>query len=71
MLATARLTGQSVGAALAAILIGTGGAFDLTAIMGVAAGFALISAAICEGRKYAIRTGIIAPHGADAVAKQS
>ena len=60
MLATARLTGQSIGAALAAILIGTGGTFDLTAIMGVAAGFALLSAAICEGRKYALRTGRIA-----------
>lgn len=64
MLATARVTGQSVGAALAAILIGTGESFDLAGIMGFAAGFALLSAMICEGRKHALRRGLI-PAGQD------
>ncbi len=60
MLSTARLTGQSVGAALAAILIGTGGGFELDTIMMVASGAALASALICEGRRHALRTGLIA-----------
>ena len=60
MLSTARLTGQSVGAALAAILIGTGGGFELDTIMMVASGGALASALICEGRRHALRTGLIA-----------
>lgn len=60
MLSTARLTGQSVGAALAAILIGTGGRFELDTIMMVASGAALASALICEGRRHALRTGLIA-----------
>ena len=60
MLSTARLTGQSVGAALAAILIGTGGGFELDTIMMVASGAALASALICEARRHALRTGLIA-----------
>ena len=60
LLATARLTGQSVGAALAAILIGTGGGFDLHTIMLVACGSAIIATIICEGRRHALRTGLIA-----------
>ncbi|QPO13286.1 MFS transporter [Thalassospira sp. A40-3] len=60
LLSTARLTGQSVGAALAAILIGTGGGFDLATIMLVASGSAIISAIICEGRRHALRSGLIA-----------
>ncbi|MDP2697655.1 MFS transporter [Thalassospira sp.] len=59
MLSTARLTGQSIGAALAAILIGTGGAFDLMPVMITATGFAVLSALICVGRKLALRAGII------------
>lgn len=60
LLSTARLTGQSVGAALAAILIGTGGGFELDTIMLVASGSAVLSALICEGRRHALRTGLIA-----------
>lgn len=60
LLSTARLTGQSIGAALAAILIGTSGMFDLETIMLVASGSALLSALICEGRRHALRTGLIA-----------
>ncbi|WP_336081403.1 MFS transporter [Thalassospira sp. CH_XMU1448-2] len=64
MLSTARLTGQSVGAALAAILIGTGASFDFDTIMMVASGAALTSALICEGRRHALRTGrITSPAG--------
>jgi len=60
LLSTARLTGQSIGAALAAILIGISGMFDLQTIMLVASGSALLSALICEGRRHALRTGLIA-----------
>ncbi|MEQ8285574.1 MFS transporter [Thalassospira sp.] len=65
MLSTARLTGQSIGAAMAAILIGTSGSFELDTIMSFAAGAALLSAIICEGRRHALRTGwITSPAGA-------
>ncbi|WP_417829823.1 MFS transporter [Thalassospira sp.] len=60
LLATARLTGQSIGAAVAAILIGTGGAFDLHDIMLMACGSAILATLICEGRRHALRTGLIA-----------
>ncbi|WP_052065974.1 MFS transporter [Thalassospira australica] len=60
LLATARLTGQSIGAALAAILIGTSGTFDLQTILWVASGSAVLAALICEGRRHALRTGLIA-----------
>ncbi|MCC9623114.1 MFS transporter [Thalassospira sp. MA62] len=60
MLSTARLTGQSVGAAIAAILIGTGGGFELETIMWCASGSAIASALICEGRRLALRSGLIA-----------
>ena len=59
MLSTARLTGQSIGAATAAILIGISGSFELHTIMSFAAGAALLSAIICEGRRHALRTGWI------------
>tara|TARA_R110000782_G_scaffold187752_1_gene277891 strand:- start:184 stop:1275 length:1092 start_codon:yes stop_codon:yes gene_type:complete len=59
MLSTARLTGQSIGAATAAILIGTSGQFDLTTIMIAASIAAALSALICEGRRHALRTGLI------------
>ncbi len=60
LLSTARLTGQSIGAALAAIMIGTGSGFELDTIMIVASGAAIISALICEGRRHALRSGLIA-----------
>jgi DHA2 family multidrug resistance protein-like MFS transporter len=60
LLATARLTGQSIGAALAAILIGTSGSFDLQTILWVASGSAVLATMICEGRRHALRTGLIA-----------
>lgn len=64
MLSTARLTGQSIGAALAAILIGTTGQFDLNAVMIAATIAAILSALICEGRRHALRTGwITSPAG--------
>ncbi|WP_417805802.1 MFS transporter [Thalassospira lucentensis] len=60
LLSTARLTGQSIGAALAAILIGTTGQFDLNSVMIAATIAAVLSTLICEGRRHALRTGLIA-----------
>lgn len=47
---TARQLGQSLGAALAALLIGSGAHFDLRPTLWTAAGFAIVAAAICAVR---------------------
>lgn len=47
---TARQLGQSLGAALAALLIGGGGHFDVRPTLWTAAGFAALAAAICAVR---------------------
>jgi len=59
LLSTARLLGQSSGAALAAILISYSTEFNLALLMYTAAGFALISACISAIRNRAWQVGII------------
>lgn len=64
MLSTARLLGQSTGAALSAILISLSGGFDLEILMWTATGFALIAALTSVLRNHALRTGKIAANPA-------
>lgn len=57
---SARLLGQSAGAALASLLLAVAhGTAALSILMWTAAGFAALGAAVCAGRNLALRQGLI------------
>lgn len=62
---TARLFGQSIGAAIAAIILGTLDHFSLYGLMWTAAGSAAASSTVCALRNQALRRGYIAEASAE------